>query len=623
MGTVNRFLLLGFLLSQAACNTELGGGSGSPGENGNLGGADGSPEPPPSPSTPPPTEEPSQSPVEFSCDPGRTTKSPGMRRLTRLQYENTLRDLIERRLGEGASTAIFAELAPTTALLPEDQRAILPQDLHGSFRRLDQTVQQSHVDYWYEVGVKAGQILGREEYLGALLGECATDGDGDSDAACLTDFIRSFGKLVFRRPLSEEEVAHYESFYAPSTGIDPLGFADVIGGLLNAPQFLYIVEHGASAVSGQANTFELDAFEVAARLSYHFWGTMPDSRLFELAESGELLEAGTYEAEVERLFGDPRTRATLREFFREWMKVEDLPALDGNNSAPIFQSFAGENLPSSELRQAMMDEVVDLLDYFTWQQPGGLEQIFMTEYAFPRTEELAEIYGVAPWDGESEPPQVGPDRPGLLTRAAFLSTGTANTRPIMKGLFIRRNILCDTIPPPPENAMATPPELSPEFSTRQVVEELTEDEGSGCASCHANYINPLGFATEGFDSLGRIRSAQELFAEDGTSLGTAALDTTSIPQIVSGDMTPSTGAPDLMTMLADSGKPTACAARHYFRFTFGRWEGVASDGCALEQMRLALEETGSLSGMLRQVALTDAFRRRTFNFEVASTEGEN
>lgn len=626
MGLVNRFLLGGVFLLTSACDAELGPKGDFASDDDNLGGARGGsdePDDPDNPMVPAAVDDPNQSPVEFSCDTGLVSNSPGMRRLTRRQYENTLIDLIGARLGGEVASTVFSELAPTLALLPLDQRAILPEDLHGSFRRLDQTVQQSHVDYWYELAVTAGQILARDEYLGALLGECATDGDGANDAECLTNFIRSFGRLVLRRPLSDEEVAHYQSFYAPSAGIDPLGLADVIAGLLNAPQFLYIIEHADAEVSEQANTFQLSAYEVAARLSYHFWGTMPDNRLFELAESGELLEEGTYEAEVERLWGDSRTRETMREFFLEWMKVEDLPELDDNNGAAIFQSFAGESLPSPELRQAMMDEVVDLLDYFTWEQPGGIEQIFTTDYSFARTDELASLYGIAPWDGESEPPSVGAERPGLLTRAAFLSTGTANTRPIMKGLFIRRNILCDRIPPPPENAMATPPELSPEFSTRQVVEELTEGEGTGCASCHANYINPLGFATEGFDSLGRIRSAQQLFDEDGALLGTAALDTTSIPQIISGDMTPSEGPSDLMTMIVDSGKPTSCAVRHYFRFTFGRWEGVLSDGCALEQMRAALEETGSLAGMLRQVALTDAFRRRTFNFEAASTEGGN
>ncbi len=569
------------------------------------------------------SDDPSEGPTEFSCDTEIAPKSPGMRRLTRRQYQNTLLDLFATALGDDvAASSVYDELSSTIARIPRDQRAILPQDLHGTFRRLDQSVQQAHVDYWYEVGVVAGRILSRNEHLEALVGSCATDGDALNDAECVTGFIRSFGSLALRRPPTDDEVAHYETFYAPSTGIDPLGFADVVSGLLNAPHFLYMVEHGDAEVEDQANTFDVEAYELASRLSYHFWGTMPDARLFELAASGALLEDVTYKAEVERLWGDVRTRATLREFFREWMKVEELPELDANNGAIVFQNFAGEDLPSAELRQAMMDEVVDLIDYYTWEQPGGIEQVFTTNHAFARSDELAALYGIPAWDGESAPPTFASERPGVLTRALFLSTGTANTRPVKKGVFVRRNILCDKIPPPPENVMAMPPELSPEFSTRQVVEEITEGAGTGCAGCHGNLINPLGFATESFDSLGRERSKQSLFDEAGLPSGTAPIDTSSIPQVVLGDMTPAEGPGDLMTMLIDSGKPAACAVRHYFRFTFGRWEGVVSDGCALEEMRLALEETGSLADMLRSVALTDAFRRRTFNFEPAQT-GDN
>lgn len=608
------------------CDAALGSGASADGDgapqqgdgDGEVAGdGDGDSEPLPS------EDNPSESPSEFSCDSALANPSPGTRRLTRRQYENTLQDLLTFALGDAAAVGdIYDELSPLIALLPDDERAIVPEDLHGSFRRLDQSVQQSHVDYWYEVGVLAGQILSREEHLSILLGPCGTDSDAENDEECLTDFIRDFGSLAMRRPLSDDELAFYRSFYEPSTGIDPLGFADVIGGLLNAPQFLYLIEHARDEVPEQMNTFQLEAYELASRLSYHFWGTMPDERLFELAASGELVEEGTYEGEVERLFDDSRTHQTVREFFIEWMKLEDLPALDANNSAPIFRSFAGEDLPSADLRDAMMEEVVDLLDYYTWRQPGGIEQIFTTNYSFARSAELARIYGIEPWDGESEPPVLDGSRPGLLTRAAFLSTGTANTRPVMKGLFIRRNVLCDEIPSPPENVMADPPELSPEFSTRQVVEALTEADGTSCATCHATLMNPLGFATEGFDSLGRPRSEQRLFDVEGAFLGTAPIDTTSVPRIELDDDTPSSGPEDLMGLLVDSGKPTACAVRHYFRFSFGRWEGVVSDGCTLERMRASLEETGSLAGMLRDVALTDAFRRRTFNFEPAMV-GEN
>ena len=580
-----------------------------------------------SPNNRAPNDDPREGPTQFTCDSSLAIPTPGMRRLTRRQYENSLRDLIASRLSPEATLDILQQLQPTLALIPTDERAKLAQDPHGSYRRLDQSVQQAHVDYWYETGVLAGKLLSQSEHLGALIGECATDGDAGNDANCLSDFVEQFGALVLRRPLSSEERSHYESFYAPSTGIDPAGFADVIAGLLNAPQFLYIVEHTAEAEPSEADTEKtsspkLSAYELASRLSYHFWNTMPDTRLLELASSGKLLESDTYQAEVDRLFNDERTRFTLREFFLEWMKLEDLPDLDANNDAPVFASFAGASLPSAELRAAMIEEVVDMLDYFTWQQPGGIEQLFTNVYSFAKSDELATIYGIEPWNGEDTPPLLQASRTGLLTRGAFLSTGTANTRPIMKGLFIRQNILCDKIPPPPENAMAIPPDLSPDLSTRQVVETLTETPGTSCAGCHEALINPLGFATEGFDSLGRSRSQQTLFDEAGNVLTQVSIDSSSVPQILNGDMSESKGPEDLMKLLIESGKPTACAVRHYFRFSFGRWEGVVSDGCALESMRVALEETGSLAGMLKSVALTESFQSKTFD-NTAASKGSN
>lgn len=602
---VGSLCLLGSGLVLGACTGVLGGG-----DQGEGGGEV------PLPEEPSRSEDnPDIAPTEFDCNPELVAPTPGIRRLTRRQYENTLRDLLTTALGEAdVATSLLDEAASYLEMIPADERAIVPQDLHGSFRRLDQSVQQSHVDGYYETGLELGRLVTQQAHLPQLLGECATDADADNDDQCLTDFVRKFGALALRRPLEDEEVDFYRGFYEPSTGIDPAGFADVVAGLLNAPQFLYIVEHGEEE-GEPADTFQLAAYELAARLSYHFWDTMPDERLFELAASGEILEDSTYLAEVERMWADDRTRSTLQSFFLEWMKLEEVADLDQNNDAPIFRAFAGDDLPSADLRAAMIDEVLDLFDYFTWEQPGGIEQIFTTRYSFARSDELASLYDVPAWDGEGEPPTIEQERPGLLTRGAFLSTGTANTRPVMKGLFIRRTILCDVIPPPPENAMAIPPDLSPTLSTREVVEALTEAKGTGCANCHSIYMNPLGFATENFDGLGRHRTSQTLFDDEGSVLGDAAIDTTSIPRVILDDDTPSEGPSDLMGLIADSGKASACAVRHYFRFSFGRFEGVISDGCALEQMRIALEETGSLAGMLREVALTDAFRRKTFRFE--------
>jgi hypothetical protein len=563
----------------------------------------------PPPTVTSPAENPAIAPTTFECDPGVTPASIPLRRLSRKQYDNSVRDVIAR---VGSLNVSDEEAASLLGDIPGDDRLKLPQDLHGTYRRLDQRVQQPHVDAWFAAGVNVGKWLSAAERLDSVLGDC---GQFDDSRACIRDFIGRLGRVAFRRPLDSAEVDFYYGFYEPSTGIDAAGVADVVAGVLNAPDFLYLVEGRGET---QTDADALTAHELAARLAYHFWNGPPDTELSVLADSGELLDASVYAAQVERLFADERTAATIRDFYAEWLKIEDLASLDRNNASTLFQAFAGENLPSSQLAEAMRDEVHELLDYYTFEEPGGVHDILNTTHSFATSSELAGLYGVEAWDGRSAPPLIGATRPGLLTRGAFLATGTANTRPIMRGLFVRTNILCDTIAPPPAEAGATPPELSPNLTTREVVEELTAP--TACFGCHDIFINPLGFAFEGFDSLGRVRTEQRLFDDDGNEIGIKPIDTTSVPRVVLGDATPSQGPEDVMRLLAESGKVEACLARQYFRFTFGRWEQVAADGCALEQMRQAAGSGGNLATMLREVALSDAFRSRAIAAETAGGE---
>lgn len=568
------------------------------------------------PATPVPEDNPALAPSEFECDANLRAPDAPLRRLSHKQYTNTVRDLVVRAFGAPElSDEDSSALTDLLGEVPEDERLKLAQDLHGSYRRLDQRVQQPHVDSWYESGVEVGKWMTVPQRLSQLLGGCSDLGD-----ACVDEFIARFGRLALRRSLTSDDIAFYRGFYAPSTGIDGAGFADVVAGFLNAPEFLYLVEGRGESAAADSGVSALTPHELAARLSYHFWNTMPDPELSELADSGGLADPDVYRAQVERLFADPRTMETVREFYNEWLKLEDVPRLDRNNESALFRAFAGTNLPSGELAPAMQAEALSLLDYFTFQQPGNVREVLSTPYVFPATPELAGIYGVDVWDGQSTPPMVEQGRPGLLTRGAFLVTGTANTRPIMRGLFIRTALLCDTIAPPPAAAGATPPELSPDLTTREVVEQLTEP--SACFGCHDTFLNPLGFALEGFDSLGRARTEQQLFDEQGVALGAKAIDASSVPQVILGDRTASSGAESLMDMMSTSGKVEACLSRQYFRFTFGRWEGVSSDGCALEEMRSVLASGGSLADLLREVALGSGFRTRTIDTSAGAPEAE-
>ncbi len=531
------------------------------------------------------------------------------------QYRNTVRDLVHWVLPDAAvAEAVIA--GARLEDLPQDRREPVPEDVHGSYRRLDQSLEQQHVDGFYRVGSAVAAALAEPARLGTVVGSCAVDGDPENDEACLTEFIQRFGSRALRGPPDTDELAFYRSVYGTDPKPLPAGYADVINVMLSSPRFLYFVEQGDQPVAGKPGVYELSSYELASRLSYHFWQTLPDAELWELARDGSLLEPSVYQRQVERLSSDVRARATMAEFFSDWLKLEDLPALDANDQDPRFSAFAGSDLPGPELRQRMIDEVLDLVAHHTWTEPGGMSELFTSELAFTKSRELASLYGVEPWDGVSLPPRLpAGQRPGLLTRALFLATGSANTRPIMKGVFLRRQLLCDAIPPPPAGVNAMPPELRPGMTTRQVVEELTERPDTQCAGCHATRINPLGFAFEGFDALGRVRTEQRLFDAQGNLLEELPVDTRSVPRVTPDDARESAGPADLVKLMLESGKLEACLARNYFRFSYGRWEDPLLDGCVLERIRTRLVESGRIAEMLKASALAPEFKQRSFDLD--------
>jgi len=526
-------------------------------------------------------------------------------RLSHDEYLATVHDLVTEAL-PGEADAVLADIMPAAALLPADQLVGQPNDKHGGFARLDQTEQQEYADVPFDVAVKLGaELTSTPARVAALAGPC-TNGGTSLDAACLTAFVHHFGELALRRPPSDDDVAFYAGT-ATASPATPADLANVIAVMLSSPRFLYHVESGGDAIA--PDTYGLDAWELASRLSYHFWGTMPDAALRDAARSGALGTDEGYRAQVDRLFASAKTTDTLRTFFHQWLwPLLELPALDSRAGDPVYRAFAGADLPGPALRDHMVGDVLDAASW-TLAHGGTLDDLLTNTQSFARDADLAAIYGVPPWDGVSDPPALPPERAGLLTRAAFLSTGTINTRPIMKGVFIRTTILCDNIPPPPPNAANTPIEVSTTETTREVIESITEQPGSACAGCHKPLINPLGFASESFDGLGRARTAQIFYDDTGKVVGEKAVDTTSVPAVLAGDATPSSGIGDVTRLVVESGKAARCLAQRYYRFAFRRIETDA-DEPVLDTLYAEIKK-GSLAEAMKSVALRPEFKQRT------------
>lgn len=538
--------------------------------------------------------------------PGATTQTEiPLRRLAASEYAATVTDLVTKVEPTDAS-AILAAASAALKAYPADLPTAAPNEKHGGYYRLDQLVQQEHVDSSYAVADVLGQEMTKTPArVTALAGACATDADPSNDDACLTAFVRSFGALALRRPPSDDDITYYRG--VAKNAVTAAALADVVTVMLASPRFYYLVESGAATLG--PNLYALDAYELASRLSYQFLGTMPDDELFTSAQSGDLLTDAGYAKEVDRLAQDPRATATAMVFFEQWLRLDELAKLNSRNGDPQFDAFAGANEPGPALRAEMIAEVLDSARYVV--SHGGTLADFVTDTrSYARNADLAAIYGVPVWDGTSAPPPLPPERAGLLTRGAFLATGTANTRPIMRGVFMRTGLMCDAIPPPPANAAATPINPMPGQTTRQVIEAITQQQGTPCAGCHTTLINPLGFVGENFDGLGRYRTSQVFLDATGKNIGSAPIDATTVPLVVPTDSRTATSMTDLTKYILDSGKVEDCFARQYFRFTFRRVEDVTADAPALADIAASARGGRSLADALKHVVMRPEFKQK-------------
>lgn len=545
-------------------------------------------------------------PAVFSCDPSAKPAELALPRLSRGQLESTLRFAIRLAL-PNEENEIWAKVSSQFARYPGDVKTPAPGDLKGGYDRVDQSIQQTQIDAMYATASAIAQELtATTTRISSMMGPCATDDSSDNDRGCLEAFIAHWGARVMRSPLAAEDIAYYAGD-AGSTPVSSTAVADVIVAILNAPQTLYRVEHGTE---DSQPVSALSAFEVAARLSYHFWQAPPDEELWTAAENGSLLDADAYGSTLDRIVQSSLARAAVDEFVAQWLRLEELPPLDALNADPVFRAFAGSDLPSASARQAMIDDVLASM-WSTLGSGGTLSDFLNDRHSYATDEYLAGIYGTAPWDGVG-PAELfpSPRRSGLLTRAALLATGTAGTRPIHKGYLVRNALLCQQVGAPPPNVNTKPPAPAANLTTRQAVTELTS--GGVCGGCHLGIINPPGFISEGFDGLGRERSEETLFDAQGNVVASLPLDTAAVPEVAQGDARSMADAVELSQAIDESRLYHSCMARHYFRFSMMRFETPEQDGCLLSELENAARGDEPLGDVLKVVAQSDFFKAKRF-----------
>jgi hypothetical protein len=385
------------------------------------------------------------------------------------------------------------------------------------------------------------------------------------------------------------------ALYATGRSTLALGFNDAIGLLLEAalqsPQFLYHWEiDPGSNVAPAGTVVKLGPYELANRLSYFLWGTMPDAALFAAAAAGQLGDAAAVETQVRRLLADAKANDTYLNFVTDFLDLDTLA--DTPKSTAVYGTFPSLAGPMAAEVQSFVTTLMSTTGRFADLMAGT------NSYA---NQALASFYGISGVTGTAlKPVMLNPaQRAGVLTSAAFLAlTGdTDESNPPRRGKAIYTKFLCGVMPPPPNN-VPKPADASTGGTMRQRME--THDKNPCAGACH-QIIEPLGFAFEEYGGIGEFRTVDNNAPVD--SSGTITLD---------GQTHPYGNAPELVRLLADSPGVKSCFATQWLRYAFGRAE-TSADQASLEAAGGVLTSTGDVREMI--VALT---RSRTFLFRTTT-----
>lgn len=407
--------------------------------------------------------------------------------------------------------------------------------------------------------------------------------DGAPDGACRDRVIRDFGRLAWRRPLTDDDVAFLrrlaEAVEADGGAADEALVA-AIRAILLSPEFLFRLER--SPAPGEEDR-ALDGYEVATRLAAFLWSSTPDEALLDAAEDGSLLTDAGLDAQVDRMLRDPRSVSLVEDLAGQWFDLRDV-ALVAPDPA-TFPDF------DEALRASMTEELRLLSDAF-FRGDADLRWLVETDESFV-DERLAAHYGVEARGRGFSPTWTG--RLGLTGTAAFLATHARPTRAsaVSRGRWVLENLLCDAPPPPPPTVNMSTTFAPVDGSVRDQEEALRGEQP--CASCHET-MDAIGFALGGFDAIGAERREDEL----GWPIDTAVVV----------DGVPIADQAALAGLLAGDPRLPRCAARQTLTFALGRPLDPADDPVVDAITAEFVADRQTFDVLARAIARSAPFRRK-------------
>jgi hypothetical protein len=494
--------------------------------------------------------------------------SPGpapIRRLNRTEYNNTIRDLL------GDTTR------PADGFVREEEQ--------GGFNNNAEALGVTSILAEQYMRASEGIAERATEHMETLL-PCSVT--GMDEATCVRDFIQSFGTRAYRGPVADDDVSQlYAVFVAGRAEDFRTGVELLLQTMLQSPRFLYRVEFG----TGNQQVVPLSSWEMASRLSYLFWNSMPDDPLMVAANGDALRTKEQILTQATRMLADPKAREAVANFHQQWLGLDGLDGI--TKSTSVYPAW------NEDVRVAMRTETQTFLDDVMWNGPADLSTLLSASYTFVNAP-LAIFYGMkAPLGDGFQRVTLDPkQRLGLLTQGSLLAINAHSnqTSPVTRGKFIRQRFFCQDPPPPPPNVMAVAPDLDPNLTTRQrFAAHATQ---ATCSACH-KLMDPIGLAFENYDGVGQYRALESGQPVDASG---ALVDTD-----VDGNFM---GVPALVDKLKESQEVRDCVVTEWFRFAYGRTETM-DDACSLRSLEDQFDKSGSnIKSLLLSLSQTDAFLYR-------------
>ena len=508
--------------------------------------------------------------------PGACAGEPGpapLRRLTRFEYNNVVRDLFED------------DTLPANAL---------PSEVLGNGFGNDaeeQSVSGLLAEQYSVVAEDVAERATATPQKLAALASCAADVGADTSAsdedACARELVTRLATRAYRRPVENAEVDDLMDLRAEirETSEFAVSIASVIEAVLQSPDFLYRAEWGVVDEDGRRRP---SSYEMASRLSFFLWGSIPDEDLLAAAESDALLDRDEVRAQAERMLEDPKARRVVRHFFDNLLPISSLSALERDEERyPLY---------SAQIGSLMREETQTFLEREIFEGNISWADALTAPYTY-MNEELAAYYGVSGVQGE-EFQRVDLDtsqRLGILTHAGVVS-GTIHsneTNPVVRGSFIVQKMMCTTIPLPEGDILdqVKPPDPDWGPTARERFSQHSEDPV--CAGCHS-LMDPVGFALENYDAIGLWRDRENgvMIDAQGSAPG------------LEGDFD---GPTELAQRLAESPETHACFSQHWTNFAYGRTVGDDED-CLRDSIEDAFAASGyDIKQLLVDLTQTEAY----------------